>query len=59
MIAKSLGMVKDIGGDPDGSKYGLLVSVYFIGYAPFSESLHPLCIDKQWCLSLYWPSGPT
>ena len=35
--AKTLGMMKDIGSDPDGSVYALLNSMYFIAYAPFSE----------------------
>ena len=34
--AKTLGMIKDIGSDPDGSVYALLNAFYFISYAPFS-----------------------
>ena len=32
--AKGLGMLDDIGGDPDGSKYAFLNSLYFIAYSP-------------------------
>lgn len=34
--AKSLGMMKDIGNDPNGSTYALLNSLYYVSYAPFS-----------------------
>jgi len=39
--ARALGMMKDIGSDPDGSVYALLNSLYFVAYAPFSESSRP------------------
>lgn len=35
--AKTLGMIKDIGGDPSGDRYALLNAFYFISYAPFSQ----------------------
>lgn len=35
--AKSLGMMKDIGNDPNGSTYALLNSLYYVSYAPFSQ----------------------
>jgi len=35
--AKTLGMIKDIGGDPTGSRYALLNAFYFIAYAPLSK----------------------
>lgn len=35
--AKSLGMMKDIGDDPNGSTYALLNSLYYVSYAPFSQ----------------------
>lgn len=38
--AKTLGMVVDIGGDPTGNNYALINAMYYIGYAPFSESSH-------------------
>jgi hypothetical protein len=36
--ARALGMMNDIGKDPDGSVYALLNSLYFVAYAPFSGS---------------------
>ena len=36
--AKILGLVKDFGGDPSGSRYALLNGTYFIGYVAFRES---------------------
>ena len=36
--AKTLGMIKDITVDKDGSKYAFLNSLYYIGYSPFSQS---------------------
>jgi len=38
--AKTLGMIKDIGGDPTGERYALLNAMYFISYAPFSKLTH-------------------
>lgn len=40
-------MIKDIGGDPEGSKYAFLVSLYFIGYAPLSTFRSLLLDDLQ------------
>ncbi|RSH80868.1 hypothetical protein EHS25_007037 [Saitozyma podzolica] len=37
--AKTLGMIKDIGGDPSGDRYALLNAFYFISYAPFMVPL--------------------
>jgi hypothetical protein len=38
--AKSLGMMKDLGKDPDGETYALLNSLYYVSYAPFSQYRH-------------------
>jgi hypothetical protein len=32
--------IADIGDDPEGDKYAFLNSLYYIGYAPFSEYCH-------------------
>jgi hypothetical protein len=32
-----LGMMKDIGHDPNGDTYALLNSLYYVSYAPFSQ----------------------
>ena len=37
--AKSLGLMDDIGNDPTGSVYALLNSLYYVSYAPLSESI--------------------
>ncbi|KIR55946.1 high-affinity nicotinic acid transporter [Cryptococcus gattii Ru294] len=37
--AKTLGMIKDIGGDKTGDKYALLNALYYVSYAPFMVPL--------------------
>lgn len=37
--AKVMGMMSDIGKDPDGTHYALLSALFGVSYAPFSEPM--------------------
>ncbi len=37
--ANTLGLMEDLGSDPEGSTYAFLNSLYYISYAPLSKSL--------------------
>lgn len=57
--AKSLGMMKDLGKDPNGDTYALLNSLYYVSYAPLSQYLSDRrksdqTNTSQWCLLLSW-----